>query len=122
MSIEAIQSTTFNAVVGRLLAYHREQNGLEQHELAQALNMSQPNWSRIERGEANITLELITRVSNFLNTSVTDLVGESEAARAGLEAIGVNVLFDKPKRNSDVVVALLTGAALGFLIAQVLKK
>jgi transcriptional regulator with XRE-family HTH domain len=84
--------------------------------------MSQPNWSRIERGEANITLELITRVSDLLGMSVTELVGQSAEAKAGLESMGVKVLFDKPSKGGDVGMALLTGAALGFLIAQVLRK
>lgn len=122
MSIDAIQRTTFNAVVGRLLASHREQKGLEQIDLANALNMSQPNWSRIERGDANISLELITRASSFLGLSATELVGESEDAREGLEAMGVEVMFDKSRKGSDVAIALLTGAALGFLIAQILRK
>jgi len=118
-----VNRTTYNAVVGRLLASYRETQGLEQAELAERLHMSQPSWSRIERGETNVTMEVLAKAALALNTSPGEIVDKTEQAKQGLEKLGIEVLLERPNKTSgEVVLALLAGAALGFLIAKVLSK
>ncbi|MFB9619220.1 helix-turn-helix domain-containing protein [Brooklawnia cerclae] len=60
--------TTSPASIGRLVRDARKQRGLTQHELASLLNTSQSAIHRIESGNQNLSLEMINRIANALES------------------------------------------------------
>lgn len=85
--------------------------------------MSQSNWSRIERGETSVTLGLLNRIAESVGRSPQMIVEDIQEALSGLKHMVIEVLPGKQGgKKGDVVLALLAGAALGLLIAQVVKK
>ena len=57
----------------RLKSLRKERN-LNQKELASMINMSQTGYSQYERGTRKISLETLTTLANFYNTSVDYLL------------------------------------------------
>ena len=53
----------------------RLEAGLSQEELAQAADVRQALISEVERGEANPTLESLTKIANALKVQLSDLFG-----------------------------------------------
>ena len=53
----------------------REDRDLYQKDLAKILNVSQAQYSRIETGENEITLDSLIRLANFYNTSTDYILG-----------------------------------------------
>ena len=118
----SLNQTTYSAVVGRILAMRREQLGLEQVDIARRLGVSQSTWSRLERGETAITVEMLAKVAEALDTAPGHILGEAEQAKNGLAQMGFNVLLNRPQSPGKTALVLLSGAVLGFLIAKVLAK
>ncbi len=59
----------------------REDNDLTQENLARVLNISQAQYSRIETGENQITLDSLIRIAMFYNVStdyILDLTNEKK--------------------------------------------
>lgn len=52
----------------------REDNDLKQIDLAKLLQISQAQYSRIENGENNITLDSLIRLARFYNVSADYLL------------------------------------------------
>ena len=121
MSFQSLHRTTYNAVLGRLLVRYRNELNLDQKQMANILGMSQSGWSRIETGESSVTVTQLGLIAQLLKRPPQDILAEVEKARMGLEDIGVEVIMDKPN-NSDVIFALLAGAALGVLIAKIMSS
>jgi len=117
-----LNRTTYGAVVGRILANRREYLGLEQMDIAKKLGISQPSWSRIERGETALTLEALARVAMALGMTSTQILDEAESAKTGLDEMGIEVLLERPRKGEDMAIAILGGAMLAFLIAKVFSK
>ena len=53
----------------------REDKDLYQKDLAKVLNVSQAQYSRIENGENEITLDSLIRLAKFYNTSTDYILG-----------------------------------------------
>ena len=53
----------------------RDDNDLYQKDLAKVLKISQAQYSRIETGENEITLDSLIRLANFYNTSTDYILG-----------------------------------------------
>jgi UDP-N-acetylglucosamine 1-carboxyvinyltransferase len=62
-----------SASIGTLIAQLREMRGITQAELAQAVGTSQSAIARIEKGEQNLTIEMISKISDALNKSLVTL-------------------------------------------------
>ena len=52
----------------------REDNDLTQNELSNYLNISQVAYSYYELGKRNITLELLSKLADYYNTSIDYLL------------------------------------------------
>ncbi|HEU0014436.1 MAG TPA: helix-turn-helix transcriptional regulator [Longimicrobium sp.] len=63
----------------------REERGLTQAELAAAAGMKQPRIAEMERGDANPTLETLTRVALALRVPVEALVADGGDTRAAVQ-------------------------------------
>ncbi|MBI1839100.1 MAG: UDP-N-acetylglucosamine 1-carboxyvinyltransferase [Candidatus Colwellbacteria bacterium] len=59
--------------IGTFIAHVRELQGITQAELGKAIGTSQSAVARMEKGEQNLTLEMIDKVSAALNTSLVSL-------------------------------------------------
>lgn len=107
-----VTGTTYQAIVGEVIALHRKEHGLNQFELAKRLGMSQSAWSRVEKGLSNLTLEQLSKVSRVLGLLPNEIISKADQARKELEASGVSVAENK----SDAIGWLLLGAAAIALV------
>lgn len=115
-----LPATTYPAVVGRVLAEIRQARGVPQEALAQALEMTQSGWSRVERGDVAITVEQLALVAPMLNTSPGEVLQRADHAVRYAKDQGVRV---EPRRVSAAVaggLVLIGAAALAALIAAAL--
>lgn len=55
----------------------REDKDLSQKELAKILEMSQTGYSKYETGENDIPTSILIQLSNFYNTSIDFLLGQT---------------------------------------------
>ncbi len=53
----------------------REDNDLKQVEIAQFLNMKQPQYARYESGKRDFPLDILIKLAEFYNTSTDYLLG-----------------------------------------------
>lgn len=104
--------TTYQAIVGEIIVQRRKERGLNQEDLAQKVGMSQSAWSRVEKGESNLSLEQLAKVSTALKIKPHDLIAEADKVREALEKNKVKVADNK----SDAAGWLLLGAAAIALI------
>ncbi len=114
--------TTYPAIVGQILVSYRETSPFEQAQLAQAVELSQSTWSRIERGESALTVEQLAKAAAALNTTAGEILAEADRAAAGLRKQGMNVLLTRPKSPVETGLAIIAVGALALLIARVLSK
>lgn len=123
MSIPGLKpETTYPAIVGRLLVAAREALGLDQAQVAREVGVTQPTWSRIERGDSALTVAQLAKAATALKTSPGEIMENADAAAEGLRAEGVTVHDERPAKAIKAGMALIGLAALAFLIARVLKK
>ena len=120
--VDGLNRTSYNSVVGKVLARLREQRGLEQDQLAAQLGINQSSWSRVERGDTKLTLETLASVSDVFGLRTNDIVREIDMAVEGLNNLDVEVVNSRSRKVGDAALILLTGAALGILVSKVLKK
>lgn len=59
--------------IGRLISSIRQQRGMTQAELAQKLQTSQSAINRIEKGHQNISIELLSRISDVLDKQIISI-------------------------------------------------
>jgi transcriptional regulator with XRE-family HTH domain len=120
MQNKAEPTTTYRALVGRLLAIQREALGLDQGELAQKLNMSQSAWSRIETGQSNLSVDQLSLVAQALKTRPEVILKQAEDSRAQLQRRGVKVLSAADEAD-NAGLFVLGAAALGALLIALSK-
>jgi transcriptional regulator with XRE-family HTH domain len=106
--------------VGRLLQQHRKALFPEGEKFAQAIGISQPTLSRIESGAVSVSVEQLRRLTAALGTTPAEILAQADAAAASLPRQGVQVV--EAGKESDQVVALLTGAALAAVLFAVLAS
>ena len=66
-----IETEFLRAAIVHQLAITREKAGLSQAELARKIGTDQASISRIERGERNITLETLAKITRALGLKLT---------------------------------------------------
>ena len=105
------KSTSYQVEIGALIARLRKQKGLTQSELARLVGTSQSAIHRIERGQQNISLDMIKRLSLELGgqiLSVNDHASQSYKINGGNHLHG-SVTVNTSK---NAAVALLCAALL----------
>ena len=120
MQNKAEPTTTYRALVGRLLAIQREAIGLDQGALAKKLNMSQSAWSRIETGQSNLSVDQLSLVAQALKTRPEAILKQAEGARTQLLRRGVKVLSAADEAE-NAGLFILGAAALGALLLALSK-
>lgn len=114
--------TTYPAVLGQVLARKRAAKNLDQEEIAKLVGVSQPTWSRIERGETPINVSMLAQTATVLQISPSSILKEAEKAVDGLNRVGVKVLIHPPREKPETMLLILGGALLSLLIAKKLLK
>lgn len=69
----------------------REDHDLKQIDLAKILQISQAQYSRIESGENEITLDSLIRLAHFYNVSTDYILGITNTKNISLQKIKENV-------------------------------
>ncbi|MCL1876645.1 UDP-N-acetylglucosamine 1-carboxyvinyltransferase [Candidatus Saccharibacteria bacterium] len=99
--------------IGRLVAELRINHNLTQAELAAKLNTSQSAINRIEKGTQNISLEIIARISDVLNSEILSVNNEGK--------LNLRVRGGR-KLRGEITVNTSKNAAVGLLCASLLNK
>ena len=97
--------------IGKLIRDARQHRGWTQTQLAEALNTSQSAVNRIERGNQNISLEMIARIGEALDSEIVSL---GYAGPMHLRVVGGRRLSGAidVKTSKNACVALLCGSLL----------
>lgn len=66
-----------NKAIGRNLAKHRKFREKKAFEVAQYVGISEAAYTKYERGESKITVEIIQKVSEFLNIDPLQLIASN---------------------------------------------
>lgn len=118
--------STYAAVVGAVIAKLRADKGIGQADLASAVGLGQPAWSRIEKGGSALTVDQLARAARALKLSPSDIVSMADKTVAKMKAQNFEVSYEKPHRptpeNDNTGLLLLGGAALAALIIAANNK
>jgi UDP-N-acetylglucosamine 1-carboxyvinyltransferase len=101
-----------NERLGALISELRQLRGLTQTEFAKQLNTSQSAVNRIEKGGQNLSLDMLSRISEVLQKPLIAVGGQ-----------GVNLRIEGGKELSgEVTLKTSKNAAVGLLCASLLNK
>ena len=59
----------------------REDNDMNQTQVAKMLGMSQTGYSKYETGENDIPTDVLIKLSNFYSTSIDQILGQTDNKR-----------------------------------------
>ncbi|NQV12498.1 UDP-N-acetylglucosamine 1-carboxyvinyltransferase [Candidatus Uhrbacteria bacterium] len=98
--------------IGAFIADLRKKRGMTQSDLAKVLKTSQPAVARIERGEQNMSLVTLKKISDALGSSIVKLSNG-----------GMNFRIHGGKElKGEVTISTSKNAAVGLLCASLLNK
>ena len=112
-------ATSYAAIVGKILQQKRVAMGMSQSEIAVALGITQGAWSRLESGSSVISLDQLHTCAAALGERPASIIELADSAESRLQDRGVKI---KAARAEFDGAAVITGAALGALLAAVLIK
>jgi transcriptional regulator with XRE-family HTH domain len=105
----------YSTLVGKVIEARRIERQLNQATLASALNIGQSAYSRLEAGQAAMTLAQLSKIAEVLGEPPGSILVAADRWAADLQQHGVSVPADK----QDNKAALLIG--LGLLLALMAK-
>jgi transcriptional regulator with XRE-family HTH domain len=108
-------ATTYPAIVGGVLAQIRNQSGLRQEELAQALGITQATLSRIEKGQSSITVEHLRLAAQKLGHTPAVILSYADQTEVNMQTQGITVAPTRDSLNKTLVI--IGAAALLAIIA-----
>ncbi|MCC2630939.1 MAG: UDP-N-acetylglucosamine 1-carboxyvinyltransferase [Candidatus Paceibacter sp.] len=98
--------------IGKLISALRQERGITQEQFAKKLGTTQSAIARIERGEQNLSTEMLSKISDALNR---DIVQVTKGA--------LNIQIDGGhKLNGEIVTKTSKNGAVGLLAASLLNK
>ena len=105
--------------IGQLISQVRQQRGLTQAELAEQLKTSQSAVNRIEKGNQNVSLEMLGRISEVLNKQIIKIGNNTVSFKVegGHELSGS--IATKVSKNATV--AILMASLLNRGTTRILK-
>lgn len=114
-------TTTYPAILGRIVAEVRKDRGLGQAELAAGLGLTQSGLSRIERGDTAPTVEQLADIARVLELkSPGQLLALADQAVEDAEAQGIRVLMKRSDVSRDMRLVMIGALALGVLVLAVI--
>jgi len=108
-----MEKQLYREKIGRLIAELRTNHGLTQSDLAKKLNTSQSAINRIEKGAQNISIEIIARISDALNTEILSV---NDEGKLNLRIQGGHKLSGKIETKTS------KNSALGLLCASLMNR
>lgn len=99
--------------IGDLIAQNRQHRGMTQAQLASALGTSQSAINRIESGKQNLSLEMMSRISEVLSHNIVTLNTRGK--------MNFRVRGGK-KLSGEIQIKTSKNAAVGLLCASLLNK
>jgi transcriptional regulator with XRE-family HTH domain len=82
--------------IGKLIAALRQERGITQQEFARSLGTTQSAIARIERGEQNLSTEMLAKISDALNRDIV------QVSKGALNIKSKVVINSKVKSKSKV--------------------
>ena len=99
--------------IGNLIAENRQKQGLTQTQLAEAIGTSQSAINRIENGGQNISIEMVARISEVLNSNIVTV---NHSGKMNFKVYGGK------KLSGEIRVKTSKNAAVALLCASLLNK
>lgn len=115
-------ATTYPMVVGKVLGYLRDQKGLGQKDLADAMGVTQPTLSRIENGQSALTVDQLALAASILKVSSDQILTMVDRSVESLKKQGVKVEHKKPSEEISPGLVLIGAAALAALLIVIFSK
>jgi transcriptional regulator with XRE-family HTH domain len=106
----------YNMLVGKILQKRRELIEKNQSEIAEASELTQSAYSRIESGQTAITISNLRVICRALGLSADAVIKEADGLAKQLESQGVSVPLEKPEDGDNLKAALLIGLGVLLLI------
>lgn len=108
--------STTNEKIGQLIYQIRHERGLTQAEFARRMQTSQSAINRIEKGQQNLSMDMLGRISDVLNKKIISLGDGAINLRVegGTELHGDITL----KRSKNAAVALLCASLLNYGVTR----
>ena len=124
--------TTYQTVLGRLIAQKRKEKEIDQEEMARRVGVSRSTWSRIEAGSSALNMDQLAKAASALGISLGELMLEVDDVVRELRRQNVEVHDSRDQASSApfgtagaglaAPVAFLGGAVLGGIIAALLAE
>ncbi len=115
-------ATTYPAIVGGVLAQIRNQAGLRQEQLAQALGITQATLSRIEKGQSSITVEHLRLAAPRLGSTPSQILSYADQTELSMHSRGIVVTATRDDENLQKTMVLIGAAALLAMIVAVIAS
>lgn len=75
---ESVQFTVLeNKAIGRNISMYRKIRGIKAHDIAEQLSMKEATYTKYERGETAITIDLVQQIAEFLKVDPLMLLAVS---------------------------------------------
>ena len=125
--------TTFQTVLGRLIAAKRQRRHMDQGALAHHVGVTRSTWSRIEAGLSALSVEHLVKAASALGVSVSELTTEADEVVRGLRQEDVAVRSSRDQTTSNMTdgsapgeavgtrTALLEGRTLTAMVASIMR-
>ncbi|MCY3788914.1 MAG: helix-turn-helix transcriptional regulator [Gemmatimonadetes bacterium] len=128
--------TTYQTVLGRLIAQKRKEKEIDQEGMARRVGVSRSTWSRIEAGSSALNMDQLAKAVSALDISLGELMLEVDEVVRELRRQNVEVHDSRDQARSApfgavggaagaglaAPVAFLGGAVLGGIIATLLAE
>lgn len=111
--MEYMSTSDYLRTIGAIIQANRQERRLTQTELATALSTSQSAINRIEKGGQNISLDMISRISDVLEC---DIISLNKSGKTNFRVHGGKEL------HGEIEVKTSKNAAVGLLCASLLNK
>lgn len=114
-NLDAMGVVPYNTLVGKAIGELRAKVGITQGDMAAALEIGQSAYSKLESGQASMTLVQLRLVALQLKREPHQILQEADRLAKELESSGVQV----PTRKEDNKAGLMIG--LGLLLVLMSK-
>lgn len=114
-------AVSYPEIVGGVLKQLRIKRQLDQAQLATAVGVAQPTWSRIENGTIPITIEQLGFVAPQLGLLPSEILRDADLAAKRFSEQGIQVTPHRANPNGidEEGRAFLKGAAIVAIIAAI---
>lgn len=119
--------TTYQAVLGRVIAQKRQEKQIDQAQMARYVGVTRSTWSRIEAGSSALSMDQLAKAASKLDVPLGELMLEvddivRELRRQDVEVHDSRDQTTTAKVGKAATVAFLGGAVLGGIVAALAAK